>query len=279
MAGIGYDFAPTLLTRQVDKFIPLRADQRQLVDQHFRQLHGWHRASQLPAYATTLTELDDRFRSQVDVNAVKAVRDRVPAIWAPVAERLAEPMADLLLTIDASQIEESRKRFAVANKKMRADYASANPKEREAARVKRYIERAEFFLGSLSAAQEQEIKRMALALPPNEDLWMEEREARQKRFIELAERVLRERPSKAEAARWSGEFLSGLWVSQDPQRRQALERATAAADQITLRVFEQANEPQRRFLSEKLRSYARDVLQWSKPRTTESRAASGSPAS
>jgi hypothetical protein len=270
MAGMGYDMAPTLLSWQIERYIPLRSDQKALVDRHLVQFQAWHRATQLPRYSRALGEIDEQFRGPADIANVRAVRERLPEFWGPVAERIAEPMAELLLTLDQGQIDAMKKKFVRANEKQRAQFVGNSPREREAARLKRVQERSEFFLGDLTDRQQAELKRLVAALPPSEDSWMAEREARQQRFIALAERVLANKPSREQATRWSAQLLSEMWVSPDAERRAALERSSQAGDQLTFRMLEQANDEQRRFLSDKLRTYIKDLNSWSRPRSAQS---------
>lgn len=270
MAGMGYDMAPTLLSWQIERYLPLRSDQKALVDRHLVQFQAWHRATQLPRYSKALGEIDEQFRGPTDIANVRAVRERLPEFWGPVAERMAEPMAELLLTLDQGQIEAMKKKFIRANEKQRAQFVGNSPREREAARLKRVQERSEFFLGDLTEQQQAELKRLVAALPPSEDSWMAEREARQQRFIALAERVVANKPSREQAARWSAQYLATMWMNPDSERRAALDRSSQAGDQLTLKMLQQANDEQRKFLSEKLRTYIKDLNSWSRPRSGES---------
>jgi hypothetical protein len=82
--------------------------------------------------------------------------------------------------------------------------------------------------------------------------------------LALAERVLQEKPAVTTATQWSAELLRSLWMPQDQVRKQLLDASTAAGDAITLKMFQSANDQQRKHLSEKLRGYAKDVQQWSR---------------
>lgn len=69
-------------------------------------------------------------------------------------------------------------------------------------------------------------------------------------------RIVRERPSQDVAHRWVRETLAGLWLSADPQRREALARSTAAADALSATI--PARPEQRRRLHQRLRDFADD---------------------
>ncbi|MFP5462343.1 MAG: DUF6279 family lipoprotein [Gammaproteobacteria bacterium] len=258
MARLGYDALPTWAHWQVERYLDLDEAQRDIVGRHVDQLHQWHRRSQLPEYGTFLREVDDRLRTPVESGELGLWRDRVGTAWEELAERLAPGVAELGLTLREEQLKRLRERFADANEKLREQWLPREGQTREEARAERLLKRAEFFLGRLSAAQKREIGALAAALPPTEEAWLAEREARQRGLIRLLEQLRREQPTKAQARRMSRDYLLGMWKSHEIRRGQRIERSIDAGDEFAVRVLAMATPKQREHLSKLLTGFAED---------------------
>ena len=161
------------------------------------------------------------------------------------------------MTLRPEQIDHLRKRLRESNEEARERYL---PEDRKAedARAERVVKRAEFFLGRLGPVQKRNLQALALALPPTEEDWLAEREARQRRFVALLQRIHRERPTRAEATRWCRDYLVTMWQSRDAQRRERIEQAIVASDVLTAWTIDQATPTQRGHASKLLREYAED---------------------
>lgn len=258
MARLGYDALPTWAHWQVERYFDLDEQQRDIVGRHLDELHRWHRRSQLPEYGAFLREVDDRLRTPVDAEAFGPWRDRVGEAWEALAERLAPGVAELGLTLREEQIRRLRERFSDANEKLRGEMLPAKGKTREEARAERLVKRAEFFLGRLTSAQAREISVLAAGLPPTEEAWLAEREARQRGFIRLLEQLRREQPPKAEARRLAHEYLVGMWTPHEARRGNRIERSIEAGDQFAAQVLEIATPKQRAHLSKLIAGFAAD---------------------
>ena len=258
MPQLGYGFFPTWAMWQIDRYLGLDADQRALVSRQLDDLHGWHKQSQLPEYATFLREVDAQLRQPVDAADIGVWRERIKAIWPPIAARLAPSMAQLLATVRPEQVARMQQRIAESNQKLRGEYLPTRGKSREIARGDRMIERAEFFLGSLSDQQETELRKLAADLPPTEESYLEEREARQRAFIKLVDRFQREQPAPQAAEKLCHEYLVSLWQGRDAGRRARLEQREAAEDSVSAALLSRATDVQRGYLSDKLRGFAQD---------------------
>ncbi len=268
---LGYDTLPTLAQWRINSYLDLDDTQREIVARNLDELHQWHRHAQLPQYGGFLRTVDDRLRTPVDSDQVRQWRGRVDDAWAVFAERLAPGVVELAPTLRPEQIARLRRRLAESNEKYRESHLPSEPKAREAARAERLIKRAEFFLGDLDDAQVRELAARARTLPSSEEAWLAERVARQERVLALLERLRTERPPREQALQLVQETLVSLWRSRDPQRRQQIERAVVASDDLTAAMVAQASTRQRAHLSALLRGYAQDFEALSERTRTASR--------
>ncbi len=255
---LGYDTLPTLAQWRIDRYLDLDERQREIVARNLEELHQWHRHAQLAQYGGFLRTVDDRLRTPVDADQVRAWRGRVDQAWAVFAERLAPGVVELAPTLRPEQIARLRRRLAESNESYRETHLPPDPGARERARAERVVKRAEFFLGDLEGEQVRELAARAREMPSAEDAWLAEREARQQRVVSVLERLRTEPMPREQALALVRETLASLWDSRDPQRHRRLEQARSASDALTASMVEQATPRQRAHLSNLLRGYAQD---------------------
>lgn len=258
LTRISYPALPTLAQWEINRYVDLDDAQRAIVSRHLERVLQWHRGDELPRYARFLRGLDERVRGRVDAAEVARTRDRVGQAWELLADRLAPAVAELALTLRPEQIAQMRERADELQTKARERYLPEKGESPGQARAKRVIKRAEFFLGDLSDAQTAELRRLVAALPAADEAWLAEREARQRAFIAMLDRLRAQRPPLVEASRIAGEHLRTMWESRDPVRRGQLAESVAASDALSAHLIERADADQRRYLSKLLRGYAED---------------------
>lgn len=250
---LGYETLPTLATWRVDRHVSLDREQKARVSQGFDELLAWHRTTQLEGYGTWLRGIRQTLSTgQLTEADIRRWREEAWQRFLPIVDKASPDIAALALTLEPAQMAHLRAEFDRDNAKRRRDWMPEDPNERIEVRGKRYIERAEFFLGSLSGAQKQLARRKAAEAPPAEDQWYEQRLGRQKDFMALLERIRTQRPSQELAARWVREHFA-RWVQlRDGPERSVAESSLAAGDAMTVALFAQATPRQRRHLIEKL---------------------------
>ena len=262
LARLGYDFFPTWAMWQIDGYLSLDGDQRLIANRRLNELHDWHRRGQLPEYVAFIRSLKQRAPTRITEDEAAQIRQKTLAAWLPVAEKMAPGMAELLLTVQPSQVLQMRQEFIKANRKQRAEYL---PSDRLAARADRTRKRFAYFLGDLSDEQERQLRQMSDAMPANEEIWLAEREARQQRFLILVEQLIKERPAVAVAEQLARDYLVSMWSSQDPQRRQRLDEASRASDRMTAKMLAQVSPDQHSQLSSRLLDWEQTFSHMTRP--------------
>lgn len=258
VARLGYEVLPTWVSWQVDRVLDLDDEQKALLGRRLEDLHQWHQRQQLPVYATFLRDVDAQLPAGVGPADLGRWRDRVEGAWEVLVDRIAPGFAELALTLRPRQIERLRERLDESTAEAREKLLPEGAAARERARMDRVVKRAEFFLGSLSRARIRELRPAVDALPPVEEAWIAEREARQQRLIALLHRIRRDRPPQAEATRLCREFLLSVWRSGDPGRRQRIEQGIVASDALSARMLAEATPKQREHLTRLLRGWVTD---------------------
>jgi hypothetical protein len=269
-ARLGYDWLPTLALWRAEGYVPLNADQRQIAQRHLEDLQRWHRRTQLDDYVDLLRGVQRQVASGAPVSEadVRRWREEVVARWRPIAARLAPGVAEVAGTLDAEQIARLRAELARGNAKLRRDWTmAADPAGRADARTKRYVERAETFLGPLTDAQKRTVRTLAAQAPANEEHWFAQRLGRQQEFVGLMERIRVERPADAVAGAWMREHLERYAQPREGATRVGTEGSLAAGDAMTVALLAQATPQQRQHLQRKLQEWI-DLLQSMRPTQT-----------
>ena len=268
MARIGYDNLPTLAAWRADTYLSLNTEQRALATRRFESLHAWHRRTQLDDYLAFLQEVQRRVAAgDVDEAQIRVWRLAAFERWKPIAEQVAPAAAEVAGTLGPSQLARMREEIGRDNEKMRHERMPPGRTERVEARTRRYLERAELFLGSLTAEQKQFARRFAAEAPDSEDIWYAQRVGRQQDLLAVLERIRVERPDEATATRWMREHLMRYAQLRDGPDRAGAESSLAAGDAMSAEMLARATPKQRQHLQRKLQEWI-DIVQSLKPAQT-----------
>jgi hypothetical protein len=250
---------------RVDSYVPLNTEQRALASRRIEGLHVWHRSTQLDDYIAFLQGVQRHIATRPVTEAdIQRWRTDVLQRWKPIAERAAPSVAEVVVTLDAEQLGKVRAEMTRANEKLRREWMPPGRGDRIEARTKRYLERAELFLGSLTDSQKRLARKMAAEAPPTEDQWFAQRVGRQQDMLALMERIRVDRPSDAVAATWTRDLMLRWAQPRDGPDRIGAESSLASGDAMSAALLAEATPRQREHLQRKLQEWI-DLLQSLKP--------------
>ena len=228
---LGYGNGDSLARWWMDQYLDFTPEQDALVRERLTRLHLWHRQSQLPDYAVLLREARDLVDSQPTAANSLGLSESIIRRVRTLADKAMPDVADLLATLTPAQIDRMAARLADKN----ADYAKeARLAEGEAgqrkARMKRLLERAEYWFGDFSGDQETAIRRLIDAQPTGSQFWFDERLRRQREWLDLVRKVQRERPARDAVISLLRDYAERFDIPVEPTRRAqaiALRRSSA----------------------------------------------------
>jgi hypothetical protein len=265
---LGYDHFPTLAAWRADSYLSLSAEQKSVASRRIEALHAWHRSTQLDDYAALLREVQRTVEAgDVDEAQIRAWRLAMFERWKPIAERAAPAVAEVAVTLEPTQLQRLRDEMERDNARIRREWMPPDRTERIEARTRRYVERAELFLGPLTPEQRQLARRMAAEVPDSEEQWFAQRLARQQDLVATFDRIRTERPDAATASRWMREHLMRYAQTRDGPGRPFSESSLAASDAMSARMLAAATPKQRQHLQRKLQEWI-DLLESLKPGQT-----------
>ncbi|WOB07826.1 DUF6279 family lipoprotein [Piscinibacter gummiphilus] len=149
----------------------------------------WHRQTQLDDYAQFLVRLQGHAAGPVTPELVCRSYQEALSRVDPMLDKALPMAVDLVRSLTPAQVQHIERKYAKVNREFRNDFLQPDPTERFEASVKRALDRAEMFYGSLDEAQLEALRRGIAASPFNPELWLEERMLRQQEALAMLRRI------------------------------------------------------------------------------------------
>ncbi len=208
----------------VDDYVDLRGEQREWVRARIDAAHAWHRARELPEYRRWLETILDDSQDGISADEARAAYVEMRSRYHRLLAHIAPDIADFLLQLDAVQVKQLERKFSDDERRMVKDSLEATAEERQARRVRTYLEHIEEWTGKLSTAQRGLVAGHVRAIPELFEERLAERRYRTGETIAL----LHAHPSHAEMTAAMTRLLveTDSWRRPDyVARQQARERA------------------------------------------------------
>jgi len=186
---LAYNQAPDWTYWWLDGYVDFTDEQSPRVREAVATWFKWHRSTQLTDYAALLAQL----RSQIGepMTPAQACRwtDELTERVDHAVEQAIPALVDSVRSLTPRQLRHLERKFAKNNETYVADYLQPSADERMKAQVKRVLDRAEFFYGSLDEAQRQRLVQGVAESPFDAPRWLAERQLRQQDIVQTLRRV------------------------------------------------------------------------------------------
>lgn len=259
---LGYGHADSLARWWIDQYVDLSPEQDALVQERLARFFAWHRKTQLPDYASLLRQGRNFVDGQPTTSDALLLGDGIVRRVRTLTEQALPDVADLLLTISPAQIERIAQRYAEKNTDYAKDARLAEAEgSQRAARYKRLRERAEYWFGDFSSAQEATLRQLIEGQSAGSQFWYEERLRRQRELLDLMRQVQRERPPRDRVIQLLRDYAARFDLPADPPRlaqAQALRRASA---ELAIAILALTTPAQRAHARQKLDDLIHDFTE------------------
>jgi hypothetical protein len=257
---LGYNNADVLLLHTLDRYVSLTPEQEELVRHRIAAVMDWHRSTQLRDYAAIINRAQDRLDGTLSPADVIEFSDVVTARMLALGERIAPDFAALALMLSREQIDQLEGKLIDDETRARRETAAELTKAIDA-RTEKYAQRAEFWLGTLSAQQVEIVKASLVSRPADSMYWIEARERRDRALIAMMRRIQAERPTAAEAAAWIRAYFAEIARPSDPQQRARAEAFRQDNARLIAKLVNSATPEQQAQLERRLSGFATDFGQ------------------
>jgi hypothetical protein len=185
-----YNHGDTLMYWWLNAYLDLDSDQSDWVKKDIDNLFQWHRSTQLRDYAGLLSKMQRQLGdgSVTQDELLSDYRD-IKARTELLAFKALPQLADLAMSVKPDQIAQMEQKFAKNNDKFRKEFMSGSVDDQKKARFKKAMDQLQLWFGSFSRDQEAQLRRASDARPLDNDVFLQERQLRQKKIVALLRRV------------------------------------------------------------------------------------------
>jgi NADP-dependent 3-hydroxy acid dehydrogenase YdfG len=252
--AFAYSNAAPMLTWAVDDYVDLSDGQKDWVRERWTRLLAWHRTRELPEYRRMLAAFESSLDGGLTVDEVRGVHRELRAHYNRVLDQVMPHMADLLLQLDAEQVEGLERKFAEDNVKVVKEAGTDADKRRDRG-IRRTMDHLEAWIGSLEASQRELVAARLRALPDIGAERMADRRYRQSQTLAL----IRAKPEREAMIAGLKRLLvdTQTWRSPDYVRR-LQERDTRNFEMLSELSMTLTPE-QRAHLHRRVRGYIADI--------------------
>lgn len=261
---LGYGNADSLARWWIDNHLDMSSEQDVLARERLARLHAWHRKTQLPEYVAVLGRANELVAGQPVAADMLVLGDRMIRHGRVLAEQATPDIADLLGTLTVEQIERMAGRVVERNLDYaeKAGLADGENGQRKA-RYKKYLEQAEYWLGSFNGEQKTALRRMIDGQAIGSQFWYEERLRRQREWLALTRQIQRDRPPREQVLRRLRDYAARYDLPSDPVRLQQAQALRRASAELAIAVLAMATPEQRAHVRHKLGDLMRDFTELS----------------
>jgi len=160
-----YDNADTFVRWRMLQFLDVHGEQADELDERIAKFMRWHRVNALPKYARDADEGAQRLSRGLTRDDLVWGYDAFTGHAREAMRVAAEQTAPLLDRLSPEQVQHIEQRVAEENRKFAREYMRGSERERREQRAQRIVTRLEDWLGSLSKAQVEAVKRYSARAP------------------------------------------------------------------------------------------------------------------
>jgi hypothetical protein len=245
-----YNNAGAWVSWKADQYLDLREEQERELDGRVAKFFTWHRAEALPEYARLAEEAAARLARGAQREDMVWGYDAIRGQAREGLRRAGGELGDLLDRLAPAQIAHFERQLAEDNRRYARRYLEGTPAERKRRRLERLLHELEDWLGELSDAQRERVRRFNDTAPLNAGLRDRERRRHHAELLAL----LRARASGGALGDWAAHWDRG----REPEFAAANRAQLQAFFDMLADLERMLSERQRAHVAERLREYARD---------------------
>jgi len=256
---LAYGNAAQLLWWWVDGYIDFDREQSPAARQGLDKLYEWHRATQLPELTGLLAAAQAQVAEPTTPELACRWQTQVRQALEPTLQRALQLAADTLPSLGEANFRHIEQRYAKGNAEMKRDFLQADAQDRLDEAVKRTMERVERIYGRVGDAQKKVVREGVAASPFDPDLWLAERQRRQRDVLQTLRRLSAEKADVDQRLAALRTLVQRVERSPDPEYRAYQQRLTDYNCAFAAGIHNSTSAAQRQRARETLKGWEEDL--------------------
>jgi hypothetical protein len=254
--NLAYRNADWYLEHRIGDYATFDERQEATIRLDVRDYVLWHREQALPVYIAFLQNLNGMAQSAAPLDPSEAaqLRGQLLELYRMTMQPMLAPAAGILAGMNAKQVLELEQYLTEEGLERREDMLGAGDDYLER-RGKRTLNFMHWLAGSLSDAQERKIMALSRNLPVTGEIYLQQREARQRRLVEM----LKADADEAEIETFLTAWLYEPEAGYSPEQRQAMQEWELAMNRMIADIHALLTARQKEHINDLLSSYIDDM--------------------
>lgn len=255
--NLAYRNADWYLQHRLGDYATFDDSQEAAIRLHVRDYVHWHREQALPLYIAYMQNLNGVAQSAGPLESGEAaqLRGLLQDLYRMTMQPMIVPAANILAGMNEKQVIELERYLAEEGLKRRKELLGDSRDEYLERRGKRTLSFMHWLAGELSDNQKQKIIELSRNLPATGEIYLLQREARQRRLVEML---------KADAGQMEIEAFLTAWLyapeaDYTPEQRKAMHEWEQATDRMIAGIHALLTENQKEHINDLLSSYIDDM--------------------
>jgi hypothetical protein len=255
--GLAYNHADWYLQHRINSYLTYDAQQQATITQNIADYLQWHRTHALPAYMRFLQDTDKLVMRAEPLRVEQATQTRTELLqlYHATMQPAIAPTARMLVTLNAAQIDELERSYTKEARTDREEMFGNDQEDARNKRAQRTLSRLRQLFGSLTEAQEKQVRDMSRSLPLTTEIYLQEKQTHQQNLIAL----LRKHASAGDLTTFFTAWLLTPEATRSPQQQATMQAMTEASDRMTVAIHGMLLPWQREHWHEVVKGYLEDM--------------------
>ncbi|MYM69472.1 hypothetical protein GTP45_21895 [Pseudoduganella sp. FT55W] len=257
---MAYNHGDALLYWWIDGYIDLTSEQKGWVKKDIDELFRWHRKTQLHDYTQILQSAQRQLAAGPTAADLQNDYDDIKNRTQLLLFKALPELADLARSLQPEQIATLERKFAANNAEFRKKNMKGDREAQQKFRYQKSMEQFELWFGNFTSEQEAQIRKASDARPLDNELWLDERQRRQKAILAAVRKIQHDKLNKEATMAVLHTLIKDNFdrMEQPSDRKAFFDAAEAANIQLILTVIHIATPAQKAHANKRMQGWIDD---------------------
>ncbi len=258
---LGYNALPEVSYWWLDGYLDFEDTQRERVREDIAAVHAWHRANELPQYATVLQRVERMVPADTTAEQLCTLEPELRGRIAALRARIEPAVTAHVVVLLPDQLKHLARKYEQRNREYADDWVKLPRDAQLDKRAKEYAERGATLYGRLDDAQRTAIRQLMDRSQLDPALILRERQRRQQDTLAVLRKVAAPGISLPESRGAMRALFDRMLESPDPAFRAYVDAMRQETCRLSAAIHNGTTASQREFAVRRLRGWQRDLAE------------------